>query len=124
MKKAGIISLTILILTSSVGVTVSRHFCGDELKHVSLNGRPDQCSDMKDMPMDCCHDETDHYGIEDEFQLTKLVMKFTQPFVFINIFTFVLHKVVESPVMVFSNILKKPPLDRPKIYIEVESFLI
>lgn len=124
MKKAGIISLTILILTSSVGVTVSRHFCGDELKHVSLNGRPDQCNDMKDMPMDCCHDETDHYGIEDEFQLSKFKINFIQSFVFINDFTFVLHKVVESPVLGFAHIIKKPPLDRPKIYIEVESLLI
>ena len=69
MRKAVIISLAFLILTSSVGVTISRHFCGDELKHVAFNSKPDKCCEM-DMLMDCCHDETDHYGIADEFQLT------------------------------------------------------
>ena len=123
MRKAVIISLAFLILTSSVGVTISRHFCGDELKHVAFNSKPDKCCEM-DMPMDCCHDETDHYGIEDEFQLTKFKINFIHSFVFINDFTFILHKVVESPVLGFAHIIKKPPLDRPKIYIEVESLLI
>ena len=123
MRKAVIISLAFLILTSSVGVTISRHFCGDELKHVAFNSKPDKGCEM-DMPMDCCHDETDHYGIEDEFQLTKFKINFIQSFVFINDFTFVLYKVVESPVLGFARIIKKPPLDRPKIYIEVESLLI
>jgi len=121
VRKAVIISLAFLILTSSVGVTISRHFCGDELKHVAFNSKPDKCCEM-DMPT--CHDVTDHYGIEDEFQLTKFKINFIQSFVFIDDFTFVLHKVVESPVLGFAHIIKKPPLDRPKIYIEVESLLI
>ncbi len=48
-----------LIFVISLGVSVDIHYCGGELKHISLNGRAEVCDAMKEdhqTPKNvCCH---------------------------------------------------------------------
>lgn len=64
-KIAHIISAFIL-LVSTMGLTVSKHYCCSRLVEVSINMEAKKCCDAVGTS-DCCHDETMHYQLDDEF---------------------------------------------------------
>lgn len=64
-----------LIVVSTMGLTVSMHYCGDDLKSVSFLSSPEPCCDIPD---DCCHDETLSIKTENEFSGTFYTFDFSQ----------------------------------------------
>jgi hypothetical protein len=56
-----ILVLIVLLLTS--GVTITRHFCGNNLRSVAIMNTPPSCCDMEG----CCHNETVTIVLEDDF---------------------------------------------------------
>ena len=62
--KVGHIVISLLLLTSTMGLTLSAHYCGDNLKSVSVLADPASCCDMPD---GCCHDEAETYRVEDDY---------------------------------------------------------
>ncbi len=102
-KKAGYIILTSLLIFSTVGFVVSRHYCNNQLISVSVDSPADKCSDnMKD---DCCNDEN---------QYVVLHVDFTQPVVEemtiseINIFSIELDSLFKE--VASANTTSNPPL--------------
>ena len=67
MRQVVSVFLLFSLLVSSAGFTLSKHFCGEELAHVTLN-ETKTCCESEDMPSDCCHDEVDQLLLDD-FQL-------------------------------------------------------
>ena len=56
MKKSLYIIFTLFFTVITVGVSISRHYSGDELYSIALYGEADSCCEV---PMDCCDDESD-----------------------------------------------------------------
>ncbi len=65
LKKFSHIVLSCLLLIATMGMAVSKHYCGGELVSVSLSGHNDRCCDMGD----CCQNETHVYQMKEVFTM-------------------------------------------------------
>ena len=66
MRQTISIFLLFSVLLSSTGITLSKHFCGEALAHITLNETKTCCEgEEADMPGDCCHDEFDQLLLND-----------------------------------------------------------
>ena len=54
LRKILHITISIILLTTTVGFSVSKHYCGNELVSVSIDHEEKPCCDMDA----CCHNET------------------------------------------------------------------
>ncbi len=74
-KKISHIIFALILMVTTMGVTVSQHFCGNSLKSVAIQAAPDHCCGI---PCGCCHDESVTIKIEDDFFVTSYTSDFTQ----------------------------------------------
>ncbi|TAJ11297.1 hypothetical protein DMA11_17450 [Marinilabiliaceae bacterium JC017] len=65
-----------------MGVTVSKHYCGDKLKSVSIFSAPESCCAI---PSGCCHDESITVKIEDDFSASFQHYNFEQLIAFMSV---------------------------------------
>ena len=65
LRKTGYIILTSLLILSTVGFVVSRHYCDDMLVSVAIDSHADQCT--SDMDGDCCHDESEYLVLKTDY---------------------------------------------------------
>jgi len=68
-RKVSHIVISLLLLTSTIGLTLSAHYCGEDLKSISVLADPESCCDI---PEGCCHDEADTFRIDDDFASSSL----------------------------------------------------
>ncbi len=61
-RKTAHIILTLLLLTTMIGFSVSKHYCGLRLVEVSINSEAEPCCDDMENS-DCCHNETEYFQI-------------------------------------------------------------
>lgn len=66
------ITITCLLLVSTTGFTVSKHYCGEDLISVKMYGETESCceSDM------CCHTEADISQLDEDFVYTTTELNF------------------------------------------------
>ena len=67
IKIASHIILSILLLLSTTGLAISKHFCGGELISTSLFVEVDSCCDTDD----CCKNETDFFQLDEDFSVSS-----------------------------------------------------
>lgn len=74
MKRIASILLMLLYLVPSIGVTVSKHYCGGKVTSVSFSpikmGHKCPCGSKK-MKKGCCKDEAAFFKLSDEQQKTQ-----------------------------------------------------
>lgn len=58
--------LALLLMVSTAGITISRHYCGEELISASINMEAKLCCDAKD---GCCENETCHFEVKDDYMV-------------------------------------------------------
>jgi len=63
LKRFSHISLSLLLLISTVGFAVSKHYCGDALVDIAFNENAENCCDTGS----CCHNETQLYQLDEDF---------------------------------------------------------
>lgn len=111
---------------STIGITVSKHYCGDLLMTKSVILEASSCCDSEQMPEGCCHDESDSFSIEDDFHASKITVNqnlvVVSWFVFNQLFQLAIDQDVSLALGSF--IESPPPLPDTHIYIQVQSFLI
>lgn len=74
IKRLTHITLAFLLLFSTTGITVSRHYCGGHLRSVSLVKIPAACCDTEG----CCHNDIEQYRLDDDFSLSAFTIDFEQ----------------------------------------------
>ena len=134
MKKIFSVILSLVILFTSMGFTLSSHKCGGKRVKTVLNiGNADVscgmettkkgCSDDKQMNSNCCQDEFQKIQLNDNFTKTVSFEKLSPNFtvVFVSIL-FDLLPTVNTQSFFFKNYLP-PPLVKD-IKVLVQSFLI
>jgi hypothetical protein len=64
------IILSLVLLVSTIGMAVSKHYCGGELASVSIyqNDDDDSCCDMDN----CCHDEKEVYQVKGDYSVPAI----------------------------------------------------
>jgi len=59
------IILVLLLLTTTIGFSVSKHYCGSHLVEVSINSEAEPCcEDMNNS--NCCHNETEYFQLKED----------------------------------------------------------
>ena len=64
LKNLTHIILSFVLLVSTTGVTISKHYCCDRLISVSFYSEADPCCDDEG---GCCDNKTETYQVEDDF---------------------------------------------------------
>lgn len=63
LKKASHILLALILLVSTMGMAVSKHYCGGNFVSVSIFKQAKSCCDMDG----CCKNENHFYQVKDDF---------------------------------------------------------
>jgi len=77
LKKISHIILALLVLVTTMGMTVSAHYCGGELKSVQVLTASDSCCGDA---CGSCHNEIIKVEVEDDFTISTLSFDFSQEF--------------------------------------------
>ncbi len=75
LSKISHIFLSLVMLFTTMGLTIDKHYCGTRLVSVSIFSETESCFDMTS---DCCHDDTDTYKLDVDYTLSQLNMDFDQ----------------------------------------------
>ncbi|MCF8222661.1 MAG: hypothetical protein K9J25_05895 [Bacteroidales bacterium] len=119
LKKAAHIIITLTLLFATTGVTVSKHYCGNNLRGIAVMKAAASCCDSDS----CCHTESDFYQVDDDFileyndfqpviqaALSVIYVSYTEP--------------LQYDLNAFSNFyLKIPPPGKPPLAM-IQSFLL
>ena len=128
MKKLLSISLSSLLLVSTIGITVHKHYCDSTLiaTTILLHGDEDACS--TDMPADQnrCEDHHDLYSVDSplviatvNFNLTPAVKWVKVDWVNITTSSLSEYSITSKYYAALS-----PPPSEPNIYTRVQAFLL
>jgi hypothetical protein len=73
IQKTGNIILALLVLCTTTGLVVNKHFSEGELYSVALYGEADSCCGSEDHHMDSCHNESAVYKVKDYFRTSSAI---------------------------------------------------
>lgn len=109
LKKISHILFAVLMLVSTMGLTISKHYCGGNLKSVSIVTEAQSCCDI---PTGCCHNENFTIKVEDDFSASSFTFDFTQLAVILPIVIQLLELDINNETHGFIAVNAPPP---PKI---------
>lgn len=125
MRKIVNILLILLLLFSTTGVAISRHYCGEILQYIAVNQSPKSCCDDQDMPDGCCSDEV---SVEkaDDFQLSQLQLNLSfSPYLLrFSSISFVDIPLAQLDTRSFFAFHDPPPITEQDIFILDQAFLL
>jgi len=75
-RKASNIATMLMLLISTTGFTISKHYCGNKIVSVSIDSRAESCCGTA---CDCCHTENITIHLEDDFVIQAFSVKFDSP---------------------------------------------
>jgi len=81
LKRGLTIFICVLLLLGTAGITVSMHYCGNNLVSFLINGKAKSCCGEK---CKFCHDKTLQYKISDNFIKPLINLNSNQPNVIIE----------------------------------------
>lgn len=124
--------LAMLLMVSSAGVTLNKHYCMGRLAEVSLFHKADNCAEKMGFekgtpcPMDCCHDTSQHFEVDDYQLVTFQFDLDPTPRFILPIRFFELDEISEQqlPVRKLKYYQYSPPLISQDLPVLHESFLI
>ena len=107
-KKFSHIIFSLLLLVSTMGLVISKHYCGGSFVSISLFTEAESCCEMDG----CCRNETDFYQVAEDFSITTLseipdVSEFN-----LFGFTFLLDQINEEFIDIAKNFIisESPPI--------------
>lgn len=105
LRKVSHIVISLLLLTSTMGLTLSAHYCGENLKSVSILADSAPCCDIPD---GCCHDEASTYRINDDFASTSF--NFESKLILTQVLDYVIPVSVDLSAKHFpTQVFEEPP---------------
>ncbi len=126
MRSLANISMVIILLIGTFGVTVNKHYCGGQVYDIAINESANSCGMEKDMPAGCCHNESEHFEIKDKFQSQNYDVNLSPTtFVLYSIAYFISDVIIKESAKTNQFLTEiPPPLSEPTIYLKVQSFLL
>ncbi|MBI4647170.1 MAG: hypothetical protein HY738_11420 [Bacteroidia bacterium] len=116
LKRIGHIAIVFLLLISTTGITINKHFCCGRLIAFSLFSKPEPC--CKGV-CNSCHDESKHIKITNPFESSSLLEISGNFYIFLQIFCCNDFLIKNTPVTLYRFISDISP---PKL-IDSASFL-
>lgn len=117
--------LAALLLISTMGVSVNKHYCHGHLIGVTVLGTPSGCCDGKvKMPKGCCEDEVDFHQVEDDFVSTSFLLDGSIYFAVLPLAVDFAEPDLSEGFQQPEYLNYKPPLLHPDVQVWVQTFLI
>ncbi len=66
------ITILVIMMVSTMGFTITKHYCGEDLIDLSIASEVENCCDMEG---DCCHNEQQTYQMEEDYTAPVVVDK-------------------------------------------------
>ncbi|MDH3711639.1 MAG: hypothetical protein OER04_17235 [Cyclobacteriaceae bacterium] len=124
MRRFSHILLSLMLLVSTVGVTISKHYCGDILLKTAVNKQVETCGDQMDMPEGCCHEETQKLVVDDEYQPVDFQLKSVElPLLYMVTFYELALNSSDEDAIGYTPYYATARTG-PKIYLKVQSLLL
>jgi hypothetical protein len=99
------IIVALLLLTSTAGFTVSKHFCENRLVSVSMGSSSHSCNNED--RSDCCRDLTAHFQVKEDFNFKKISFIPEIPAIEDSVFTVFNNAYTEDKLnKAFTNVVK------------------
>jgi len=128
VKKLVNIFISLLLLTATFGVSVSKHYCMGRLQDQWIGqNHQEVCEGMESIPgmEGCCSNETETFKIDEDFSISSFDFNVNPEFSF-------LHKVYEMEILEATSSSFSinrpqntgPPFVEPDIFLQVQSFLL
>ena len=111
LRKFSHIILSFLLLVSTIGMVVSKHYCGDSFVSTAVFHQAKSCCGDSD----CCHNENSFYQVKDDFSAPALAAIPVLAEIDIlghNLFAEILTRIPETEILTFEISDSPPP---PKI---------
>jgi hypothetical protein len=107
LKRFAHIILVVFMLISTVGFSITRHFCGGELVDVRLAKDIDPCCDMPD---NCCHNESESFQLDEDYK-TPILVDHVDHFAFVvfEIPSFILDFSNNEELITSNHLIGGPP---------------
>jgi len=109
LRKVVHIVLSLTLLVSTTGFTITKHYCGDKVESVGVDSIPESCCEMGG----CCHNESTHYQVEDDFSITVIdnhIQVPTTDILFSTVFVCLQQEIFAPGFTIFSAAESPPPL--------------
>ncbi len=92
LNKLTRVFLSLALFISTTGLTIDKHYCGDNVVSYSLFGKARSCTDMDES---CCHEQTDTYRLALDCTPPGYILNFDQD-----------YNVVPAQAAVYNSILR------------------
>jgi hypothetical protein len=109
LRKITHIILSFTLLVSTTGLTITKHYCGDKVESIAVDSTPESCCEMGG----CCHNESAHYQVEDDFSVPVIDNQIQVPttdILFSTVFVFLQQEAFTPDFVIFSAAESPPPL--------------
>ena len=113
LKKLVNIIIVGLLLVSTTGFSLSKHYCGSNLIEVKLNQEAKSCCGMNSQ---CCHNEVNHFQLDEDFSFSFANYEISLPGILISVIEYEFSQltfydnlskiVIEPPGKVLTKIIK------------------
>lgn len=124
MKPIISILLASMVLVSTSGVGITKHFCGSRIASVSLFGDAGcSCGVMED-DSNCCHSEREFFQLDDDFSVAPVQTLSLSSASIISVFVYHLSLDFDESNKLVAYLNYKPPIPDKDIPVLIQSFLI
>ena len=69
LRKITHIIIVVLLLVTTMGMTIDKHYCGTRLVSVSILNEIESCCDITD---DCCHNDSESYKLSVDYAYSQI----------------------------------------------------
>ena len=128
MKRTIAILLSVVLLSSTIGIKVNKHFCATFLHSIHVFGEFDEstCCGDREESMDCCTDESDFFNFDEKYSFSTSEFVIQLPFLALipsvwNELNIIL--IVQNLSKKYFHLFKPPPQNR-RIHLLNSVFLI
>jgi len=112
------------LLISTVGVTLSKHYCHGTLKSIEINSIPESCCDTEG----CCHNESENFQLKTDFNFSFQHISFenlaTIQLFFVEVPNLMLSGAEFQPNALFTFNYSPPPQSVGVFLSKIQVFLI
>ena len=124
--------LALLLMVSTMGITLNKHYCMGRLAEVSILHKAENCAEKMGFekgtpcPMDCCHDTEEHFEV-DNYQFVSFQFDLDQKLSFLLPISFLeVDEIAEEqiPLKKLPYYQYSPPLIASDLPVLYDTFLI